>query len=179
MALGSGRWPRRNRRLTIEECPVELDVDLLIGPRGVWAGTPVSGELQWGVNDTSIRFTLARDDDLRLTFAVEYAVEIDDAVEEVAEVIRFTTVVIGCGGLRHLFVCPRCGDRRKKLYVPPGRTRVGCRGCYDLTSLHHQRHDNRVAVLRRDPARLRPILQRPDEYSESERYLAMRAVVGE
>jgi hypothetical protein len=161
--------------LTIEECPVELDVDLLVGPRGVWSGEVTTGELAWRDN-TSMSFTLARDDDLRLTFAVENTVEIDGAVEEVAEVIRFTTVVVGSGGLRHLFACPRCGDRRKKLYVPPGQSRIGCRSCWDLTSLHHQRHDNRVAVLRRDPERLRAILESPEEHTESERYLAMRAV---
>ena len=178
-SFGSGRYPRRHRRTTVEECLAEFDVDQLVGRRGCWAGAPVSGELQWGVNDTAVRFALARDDDLRLTLAVEYTVEVGGVAEEIAEVIRFTAITLGSGGRKLYFVCPRCGDRRSKLYIPPGRAHIGCRGCYDLTNAYAQRHDHRVVLLRRDPERLKAILARPEEYSESERYLALRAVAGE
>ena len=177
-SFGSGRYPRRNRRTTVEECVVELDVDQLVGRRGCWAGTPVSGKLQWGVNDTSVRFSLARDDDLRLTLAVEYTVEVGGTIEEIAEVIRFTAITTVRGGRKLYFACPRCGDRRTKLYIPPGRAHIGCRRCYDLTNRYAQRHDHRVTLLRRDPDRLQAILARPEEHNESERYLALRAVVG-
>lgn len=38
------------------------------------------------------------------------------------------------GGVRPWFVCPECGTRRRKLYLPPrrGTSRYLCRECYDL-----------------------------------------------
>lgn len=36
------------------------------------------------------------------------------------------------GGYRPWFRCPKCRDRRRKLYFPPGRERLLCRECYDL-----------------------------------------------
>jgi hypothetical protein len=43
------------------------------------------------------------------------------------------------GGVRYWFLCPAvkddvyCGNRVTKLFLPPGGSVFGCRGCYDLT----------------------------------------------
>jgi len=68
------------------------------------------------------------------------------------------------GGVRYWFRCPvehdgrPCGRRVKKLYLPPGEQIFGCRYCHDLTYRSCQEHDNRKAVLSRDPDALEAAL---------------------
>lgn len=45
------------------------------------------------------------------------------------------------GGLRWWIVCPRCGRRCDKLYLPPGARRFACRVCHDLAYRSSQEHN--------------------------------------
>jgi hypothetical protein len=37
------------------------------------------------------------------------------------------------GGVRHWFICPNCGRRVGKLYLPPQKEHFRCRHCYNLS----------------------------------------------
>ncbi len=44
-------------------------------------------------------------------------------------------------GLHWYWLCPACGRRVAKLYLPPGSRCFRCRHCHDLTYRSSQRHD--------------------------------------
>ena len=52
------------------------------------------------------------------------------AVEKYA--VRLTTAKSGAAGVRVWWVCPSCGRRAGKLYLPPARPRLACRTCCRL-----------------------------------------------
>jgi hypothetical protein len=47
------------------------------------------------------------------------------------------------------------------LYLPAAVRKLACRHCHDLTYRSAQRHDKRVDLLRRQPARLEQLLRSP------------------
>lgn len=49
------------------------------------------------------------------------------------QTITTTTTRPYFGGVRYWWGCPRCGNRCKKLYLPPGARQFACRGCHNLT----------------------------------------------
>lgn len=45
------------------------------------------------------------------------------------------------GGVRHYFVCPKCGRNSQKLYLPPHREKFACRECHNLTYRKQKNHN--------------------------------------
>ncbi|MHB8869589.1 MAG: DUF5679 domain-containing protein [Thermoleophilia bacterium] len=52
--------------------------------------------------------------------------------------VALTRTRTSVGTERVWFLCPRCGRRVRKLYLPPGRSTFGCRSCHDLSSASRQ-----------------------------------------
>ena len=69
------------------------------------------------------------DEDVRLKYQICSASteEILDTIDQPVPLERGVP-----GGYRVYFLCPRCGGRARKLHLPPGETRFGCRPCYNL-----------------------------------------------
>lgn len=69
-------------------------------------------------------------------------------------VVSLTTTRPNYGGLQWYFKCPiknsvgaRCGRRARKLFLPPGEERFGCRWCHGLTYQSHQRSSAALGIL--------------------------------
>jgi len=128
---GSGRTYLA-RKTAVEECR-EVAVSDLAGGGPLRPGGRRRGGLAW-----------CRGGDV--VFALGYAADTTDpgaaAVrlryasvggEEIEEVFRLEVTRPNYGGVRFWFLCPGCGRRRRKLYLPPGRRLFRCRECHDLT----------------------------------------------
>ena len=64
------------------------------------------------------------------------------------------------GGLRWWLICPQCGRRCGKLYLPSGARRFACRLCHNLTYTSSQEHDKRLDVFKRaSPEALEAIIR--------------------
>jgi hypothetical protein len=92
--------------------------------------------------------------------------------------IQLTTTSCHYGGCRWWFRCPLysagsyCGQRVRKIYLPPGGDYFGCRHCYNLTYQCQKEHDKRVDAILKDPALFTSML---DSKNNKEFLLAMRA----
>lgn len=90
-------------------------------------------DISWG-DDVQMRAIVVnsshgdRADGIRL----EYTAGTGEEATEYEYRIPFDFTEPNFGGVRVWFQCPRCGTRRGKLYLPPGRERFACRECYDL-----------------------------------------------
>lgn len=147
--LGSGQRPRK---WSVEESLV-IDVWELQQSRTLAPG--VCGRLDYTDNrggSNSLGYVIEGTPPRELVAL--YRVTRDGASEDVEEHIELERQPAGFGGHRYWLRCPRCHARRAKVYLSPGKTRFGCRGCYDLTHRTVQEHDARVDRLRADPVEL-------------------------
>lgn len=60
-------------------------------------------------------------------------------IPKLGQVVQLTSTRPNYGGLRWWYLCPRCGARCAKLYLPPGSGWFACRGCHNLTYASAQR----------------------------------------
>jgi hypothetical protein len=144
---GSGRW-NWGKKQVVERC-LTLDV------RTVLQANLPSGVICWG-SDVSIGFTLGPVTglgwELKLNYRV-YAVTIILPVWLTATRPHF-------GGRRWWFLCPACGRRAGKLYLPPNEQRFACRLCHGLTYKSSQTAHKGVKRLLNDLGLLRSVLER-------------------
>lgn len=128
--FGSGRH-RYARTPTVEECR-HLEANKLADVVDAPVGSYV--DLTWS-ETAKIRAYVENSDDgahaeaLRLTYTTRP--DSEDATEYEYRV-RFDYTEPHFGGVRPWFLCPECGDRRGKLYLPPRRKTFACRECFDL-----------------------------------------------
>ena len=81
------------------------------------------------------------------------------------------------GGVRHWFLCPRCGSKVSRLYTPPDRVTFACRTCHNLTYQSVQEHDNRVKLCREHPEELARVIQAAfGPLASTKRKLAFKAI---
>jgi hypothetical protein len=127
--LGSGRREYATTP-TVEECRY-LDVNRFTDATEAKGGHI---DISWGEN-TNIRAQIENDgeddhvDALRFTYTTRP--DTDDATEYSYRVpLDYTEPHFG--GVRPWFVCPSCGTRRGKLYLPPRQEVFACRECYEL-----------------------------------------------
>jgi LSD1 subclass zinc finger protein len=136
---GSTRWLTHSRKWRVEEC-LTLPIGLLIRDRTILPGVMATGGLKWtwtsGKSSSSVSYTVNTlvPGDERLCLQYRRT----RTGEDIEQRIDLTTTPLPWGGLKWWFLCPRCWSglgslRRRKLYLPPGATHVGCRQCYDLT----------------------------------------------
>jgi LSD1 subclass zinc finger protein len=70
----------------------------------------------------------------------------------VSEIFNLESVPMGFAGNRWFVRCVGCGERARKLYLPPGARHFRCLRCSRVTHFTAQTHDVRVDRLRRgDP----------------------------
>lgn len=158
--FGSGRYEYA-RTPTVEECR-HLDADefadLVDAPPGAYA------DLRWN-GDNSIRAYLETDDTdepadaLRLVYTSAPGT---DAERRHEYRIPFDYTEPHFGGVRPWFRCPRCRDRRRKVYLPPARERFACRECYELGYQSSRSSGNE---LKRAEQRYRKAFARADKDS--------------
>jgi hypothetical protein len=116
--LGSGR---RSKRRKVAEC-LTMDINRLLRTDLFYRR---SGRLYWPGDLTTECIVHETEDGSRklvLSYSADWA----------EQTVPLTTTQLVSGGLRWYFVCPRCGRRAAKLYLPPGEQAFGCRACYDL-----------------------------------------------
>ena len=138
--FGSGRREYATTP-TVEECRA-MDTDKL---KDLTEHPNAAGQIYWGDPDNDDTSYLAwrtegvreldgeeRADRVRFRYTTtHYPSEESTTVEYV---VRFNYTEPNFGGVRPWFMCPECGTRRRKLYLPPRRNadRFLCRECYDL-----------------------------------------------
>jgi hypothetical protein len=115
-----------------------------------------------------VDFSLTMGRDRSLSLDLRYEVT-DPETKKRGLILRSIPVVKApCpfGGSCHLLVCPClkhggffCRNRVRKLFLPPGAHRWGCRECYNLTYRSAKTHDSRVDRLAEDRAAVLAALQ--------------------
>jgi LSD1 subclass zinc finger protein len=128
---GSGRW--RTGRYTVEDSltlTVSTLADALEAGPGNW------GTVWWtrrGERTDRIAYRTVNAGGgvgVRLTYSTTFR----DGEKVCSDYVVTTTQTTPFyGGHRWWWLCPRCGSRRRKLHLPPGRTRFLCRDCHALT----------------------------------------------
>jgi hypothetical protein len=118
------RWPRV-RKTTVEESLAlamsQLRPHLVAGTAGTLTWTFTSG------GKASVGFAVAVGDGGPVV-TLQYC----RGRESVEEIVRLSATVPGFGGRRLWLLCPDCGGRCGKLFLPPGGPRFGCRTCRGL-----------------------------------------------
>lgn len=141
-AYGSGRWHGQEKAVSVEDCFI-LDTSTF---RDNWqlGQRHTSGRLIWGQSHSSASYTLARgtrEAALRLTYFCDSRRN-DDTILLVPTRPHF-------GGRRWWFICPACGGRARKLFLPPSRPNFRCRRCHRLTYRSCQESHTAFGELRR------------------------------
>jgi len=147
------RW--YSRKATVEES-LCIDLDRVVRG-GESLAAPDGPRLQvatmtwkWRRGQASVTYVLRLKDgsgSLRLDYTVTRGGEklpVDESFTIVSRRPHF-------GGFRYYLLCPRCGYRVVKVYLPPGATHFRCRSCHNLTYQSVQEHDKRVDWFRRNP----------------------------
>lgn len=147
--LGSGQ---RQRKRTIGECLALCVWDF--SRRGALV-VGAFGDMTWeeeGHRPCAVGFRVAGSAQGPQALELAYDVTVDGRCEPVEMEVPLEVQAAGFGGRRFWFRCPRCHDRRARIYLPPGTTQFACRAssCHDLTHKSVQEHDARIDRLRRD-----------------------------
>ncbi len=145
---GSGRCYGRERREVVENCEFVSVRDL----------TPLSGGLGEPVllplnrhNGDVVGYIRCKTDLLENGLFV-MAFHVRDGNQSCLRVLPLGSTPARNDGNRICFLCPMptgetiCGSPVRKLYAPPGVTRLGCRACYQLAYSSSQRRDERLAL---------------------------------
>jgi hypothetical protein len=136
---------RRNARLTVEQC-LTFDIGSLKqalkcvdvpGNLGQisWTGVSVWSD-SFGDTEAVLGYEVGRIENEGLLLLVNPELPLPfpaSARLSSKNIVPITTTCPRIGGRRHWFCCPiehdgkPCGSRVKKLYLPPGEQRFGCR----------------------------------------------------
>lgn len=145
---------RRRKRLHISEALV-----LAIGDcrRALSAADGAVTALHWPDLDLTMSLRRIGDDRVLVTGA------------PTSQELRIVPVFVGRGFTTTLIGCPRCGARRRRLYLPLGRSEIACRVCHRLRYREHagpdpvEALDAEVQVVQRrlDVLRLARCLGKP------------------
>jgi hypothetical protein len=137
-----GNFTPRARRRTVEEC-YSIDADRLRKAGAFNLAAVTRGE--FFLAGSTATFAAALHDDAPWALEVTYRV----AGKPVACTIPLSLGSPRYGGWRVYFLCPGCGGRYLKLYLPPGCQRLACRRCHDLAYSSQQKTHapNRLDVL--------------------------------
>jgi hypothetical protein len=128
--FGSGR-NRYATTPTVEECrhlSSDVFTDAIDAPDGATA------RLSWGEDGDTAAARIENTDNGEHADALWIHYVVDDGGEKREHQYRIPFDYTDChfGGVRPWFLCPRCAERRGKLYRPIGRDRYACRECHDL-----------------------------------------------
>ncbi len=158
--LNNGRWKNYTKKRIVEDC---WTLNLSEIPLGDPAANPPCGALRvrkinGGRLPLSVHYALVEEEDAPY-LDITYLVGRKDAHENIKERIALLDTRPNRGGARWYLSCPFvsegecCGDRVRKLYLPPGERRFGCRKCHDLTyesSQENHRYDALYAWMARE-----------------------------
>lgn len=140
---GSGRWNDHHKALAVEDC---LVLDAATFHTNWQVRQPAtSGTLIWHVrqSQSSASYTLTRgtsEATLRLVYLCNSLRN---------ETIRLLPTRPNYGGLRWWFLCPACGNRVRRVLLPPSGSCFRCRRCHRLTYRSCQESHTAFGELRR------------------------------
>ena len=191
---GSGRY-MWSRRWTVEDSLVLGISDLrdtgFVPPSREWTAELAWRDTRTGDIDSSILCSLlwfegSRDWGIKLRYAF---LKRDGRRQPVECVLRLTTTKPHYGGIRHWLVCPLCGRKVTKVYLPPAVAVFGCRRCHSLAyqcqrespALRASRKERKIRWLLKQRAESRGELYGKPKYMHQRTYkrLVLRSRIWE
>ena len=145
--MGSGQWPRLNRKATVDGLK-KIDIRYLSRHRLLKSG--YFGTLSWRRGDESVGkvWFIVHDDHLVIKYRIRSNVW---QWHDVEQKIRFGSTPCNYGGARQWFLCPHCGKRVAVLYG--AGTRFLCRHCNNLS--YESRNEDFADRMRRKARKIR------------------------
>lgn len=131
---GSGRWPLGYRKKRTVEESWPLSVATLAD--GISHGPPYVGSVKWtqgGQDCGNIGYRILDGGGGGIVAQLAYSITQGGAKTDFDYSVPITWARAGFGPERPFFLCPRCGRRVAKLYMPPAGGRFLCRTCHGLT----------------------------------------------
>src|SRR5262245_5022667 len=125
--LGSGNW-NRQARTPVEDC-VPLSIQGLRRADLVRGGNFI---LKWGDRLVLCGTLTVSAADRRVLQLVQSSAS---AAPFGGQGVALVSTALHFGGCRWWFLCPDCGGRAGKLFLPPGGHWFACRACHGLTYL--------------------------------------------
>jgi hypothetical protein len=130
---GSTRWFWHRKKMRVEDC-YRLSVFYLHEHNLIIPDANVEGAFNWGKDRAEVSFQINTEERHRFYLRLSYAVKVNGEIKEkVNTKVYLTETYPNWGGVRYWFVCPYCGRRIAKLYLPYNGYYFKCRTCYDLT----------------------------------------------
>lgn len=149
---GSGRWRTHTKAQTVEDCVIFLDTSTFHPNFQLW-GHATRGTLTWtscsGQALASASYILEHVGPDNGLLRLVFIVEAQGRQGVVESQIPLKPERPHYGGRLWWFMCPRCGGRARKLYMPPDEMRFGCRCCHDLTYRSSQESHTLSGVFNR------------------------------
>jgi len=156
--VGRDRW---TTRLTVEQCPIFLDVQVFRRSGALKESPGLPRELTWKTSENGatvghLRYRVTQEgpSGLALYFPPQLVAVnglfIPDGGDQL---IALEAVRPHLGGVRYWLKC-ECGKRAGRLYLLVAAAGFRCRRCANLTYRSAQRHDARKDALCRNPALL-------------------------
>jgi hypothetical protein len=130
---GSGRsgWrPIVENALKLDSYRLQRQGLLNIHEWGLSSGSLIWSNTSTGERVASIGYTI---DYGRRSMTLDYTKTINGEEYPVNDIVWLLIQKTNFGGSRFLFLCPKCGARVAKLYLPNGALYFRCRRCYNLT----------------------------------------------
>ena len=133
---GSNRWNDHTKKICVEDC-LKLPIQPLIDR---WKQGQTKGQVLWkGKREAQIAYYIDPSS-LPSTLTLRYKLISKHSTQSIEEKIQLATTSSVNGGQRWWMLCPMlsengemCGKRIGKLYLPPKRSRFGCRKCWELS----------------------------------------------
>jgi hypothetical protein len=148
--MGRHCW---TNRLTVEDCPLALDVLAFHRAGALICPADTTGTLKWTIPGElcplgRLEYRVDQSGPTGLAIYIRrQCVRINLIVDE--QRVSVATVRPHLGGERPWFACG-CGRRVGRLYLPPGQRSFRCRHCHYLTYRSAREHDQRVYDLAQD-----------------------------
>ena len=123
----SGRWAGVQTRQVVEDC-LGITVEKL--SRVIRHRSPGRFEYSWGSRArVALDLRDAAGDQDEVIVGLSYHKD----GRSYSDAIVIERLPMNFGGRRWWFSCPKCERRCGRIYLPPARSRFGCRSCYNLT----------------------------------------------
>jgi hypothetical protein len=151
---GSGR---PGRRITTQ-ASCRLDITIIQGQGCIVPGARTQSTQRWIQTRSGKETSIGLMVDYRSpqpAAELLYAMHVRDAEPVTRRVpVAMSITQPNYGGLRYWWHCPRCDQRVRILYLPPGAGDFRCRVCWHLTYESSNESDKRVSALVNDQLKL-------------------------
>lgn len=125
---------RRGGRPLAEEAR-RIDLPWMLRTGRARAGCDMSGVLRWncgGVPAGSVGYTMRLSDPDDASMILRFTRGSGERAEQVEQFVRLVSTRPHYGGVRWWMICPNCGGRCAKLFMPPGASRFASRKAWGI-----------------------------------------------